>query len=88
MRASHEGATPTFRQPREGDVGSLGRGAGSALRVHYELQRQPLVTVGWLCEATNLTAPTIGKALEAAREAASRMPGLSRPACTVVVTLT
>ena len=53
-----------FRTDRE-RIGSLGRGAGSALRVHHELQRRPLATVGWLCGATNLTAPTVGKTLEA-----------------------
>ena len=53
-----------FRTDRE-RIGSLGRGAGSALRVHHELQRRPLVTVGWLCGATSLTAPTVGKTLEA-----------------------
>ena len=53
-----------FRTDRE-RIGALGRGAGSALRVHHELQRRPLATVGWLCGATSLTAPTVGKTLEA-----------------------
>lgn len=48
-----------------GRVGGLGRIAGSALRVHRELQRRPLGTVGWLVAQTNLSPPTVGKALDA-----------------------
>ena len=44
-------------------VATLGRAAGSALRVHHELQRRPVVTIGWLCSATGLSAPTVGKAV-------------------------
>jgi Fic family protein len=53
-----------FAKDRE-RVRGLGRPAGSALRVHHELQRRPLVTAGWLVTQTGLSAPTVGKALEA-----------------------
>jgi Fic family protein len=53
-----------FAQDRE-RVRALGRPAGSALRVHHELQRRPLVTAGWLVAQTGLSAPTVGKALDA-----------------------
>jgi Fic family protein len=52
-----------FRVDRE-RVGALGRGAGSALRVHHQLQQRPLATVNSLRAATGLTAPTVGKALD------------------------
>ena len=42
----------------------LGRAGGSALRVHQELQRRPLATVGWLVPRTGLSTPTVGKALD------------------------
>ncbi|HQR44605.1 MAG TPA: Fic/DOC family N-terminal domain-containing protein [Thermoanaerobaculia bacterium] len=42
---------------------SLGRGADSALRIHVELQRRPLVTATALCRSTKLTPPTVGRAL-------------------------
>jgi Fic family protein len=44
-------------------IGGLGRGAGSALRVHHELQRRPLISVPALCHSSGLTPPTVGKAL-------------------------
>ena len=44
-------------------VGSIGRGAGSALRVHHEFQRRPIATVRSLTQATRLSGPTTGKAL-------------------------
>jgi Fic family protein len=53
-----------FNQDRE-RVRALGRAAGSAFRVHHELQRRPLVTASWLVTQTGLSAPTVGKALEA-----------------------
>jgi Fic family protein len=52
-----------FASDRE-RLGRLGRGAGSALRVHHTLQQRPLATVASLRAATGLTAPTVGKALE------------------------
>lgn len=51
-----------FRADRE-RIGSLGRGASSALRVHHELQRRPLISVPALCHASGLTPPTVAKAL-------------------------
>jgi Fic family protein len=42
----------------------IGRGSGSALQVHEALAERPLATVGSLVEATALSAPTAGRALE------------------------
>jgi Fic family protein len=42
----------------------MGRTGASALRVHQELQRRPLATVGWLVPRTGLSTPTVGKALD------------------------
>jgi Fic family protein len=44
-------------------IHSAGRRADSALRVHHELQRTPLSTIGRLCKSTGLTVPTATKAL-------------------------
>ena len=46
-------------------IGTVGRGAGSALRVHHELQKRPLATISRLCAATGLTVPTVTKSLAA-----------------------
>ncbi len=46
-------------------IEGVGRGAGSALRVHHELQKRPLSTIGRLCAATHLTVPTVTKAIAA-----------------------
>lgn len=46
-------------------IRAIGRGASSAVQVHHELQRRPAATIGWLVKKTRLTAPTVGKALEA-----------------------
>ncbi len=46
-----------------GRIQSVGRRADSALRVHHELQRTPLSTIGRLCKAAGLTVPTVTKAL-------------------------
>jgi len=56
--------TSLFQADREKIV-ELGRSANSALRVHHELQRRPLVNVAALSDTTGLTPPTIGKALDA-----------------------
>jgi Fic family protein len=71
VRETATGAVTTARQvvdlfgrDRE-RIRALGRPAGSALRVHHELQRRPLVTAGWLVRETGLSAPTVGKALDA-----------------------
>jgi Fic family protein len=44
-------------------IEAVGRGAGSALRVHHELQKRPLSTVGRLCAATGLSVPTVTKSI-------------------------
>lgn len=53
-----------FRVDRK-RIESMGRIAGSALRVHHELQRRILDTVPSLVEETGLTAPTVNAALSA-----------------------
>jgi Fic family protein len=53
-----------FEQDRA-RVATLGRSAGSALRIHHELQRRPLCTIPWLAATTKLSAPTVGKAVQA-----------------------
>ena len=54
--------TDLFSRDRE-RIGVIGRGAGSALRVHHELQRRPISTVAALTGATRLSEPTVGKAV-------------------------
>lgn len=44
-------------------IQEIGRGAGSALRVHQELQRQPLLNVKEAVQRTGLSDPTAGAAL-------------------------
>lgn len=44
-------------------ISKLGRPAGSALAVHQVLQRRPIVTAGYLCDETGLSAATVNKAL-------------------------
>jgi len=51
-------------------IGLLGRVAGSALRVHHEMQRRPLATIPALEKMTGLTAPAVTKALVAMERAA------------------
>lgn len=51
-----------------GRIQSVGRRADSALRVHHELQRTPLSTIGRLCKAAGLTVPTVTKAVSTLRE--------------------
>jgi Fic family protein len=51
-------------QTDRGRIEAIGRGAGSALRVHHELQRRPLATVSWLRSRTKISTPTIGKAMD------------------------
>ncbi len=52
-----------FREDRE-RIDSLGRGAGTALRIHHELQRRPVATLPWLSKRTRLSFPTVGKSIE------------------------
>ncbi len=54
--------TDLFARDRE-RIGAIGRGAGSALRVHHQLQRRPVSTVASLTAATRLSGPTVGKAV-------------------------
>jgi Fic family protein len=83
--ATAEGAVATartlvalFAADRE-KIGTIGRGASSALRIHHELQRRPLATVRALARATRLSNPTVGKAVAAlaalgiVREATGRL---------------
>jgi Fic family protein len=51
-----------FARDRE-QIGGIGRGAGSAMRVHHELQRRPVSSVRSLTRATGLSVPTVGKAI-------------------------
>ena len=44
-------------------IGSLGRAAESALKIHKAMLERPLATSGWLVEKTGLTAATVNKAL-------------------------
>lgn len=53
-----------FREDRA-RIATLGRIAGSALRVHEALERRPLDTIARLVAATGLTKPTVARALEA-----------------------
>ena len=69
-----------FNRDRE-RLRALGHAGASAFRVHQELQRRPLATVRWLVSKTGLSAPTVGKALDAlvrlgiAREITGRRRG-------------
>ncbi len=44
-------------------IGSLGRAAESAIKIHTVMLERPLATSGWLVEKTGLTAATVNKAL-------------------------
>lgn len=44
-------------------IGSLGRAAESAMKIHKVMLERPLATSGWLVEKTGLTAATVNKAL-------------------------
>ena len=64
-----EGAVETARalaklfEKDRGRIETVGRSAGSVLRVHPELQKRPLSTIGRLCAATRLTVPTVTKSI-------------------------
>lgn len=49
-------------------IGSLGRAAGSALRIHHALQERPVANVAQIGKRTKLTAPVIGRVLAALEE--------------------
>jgi Fic family protein len=51
-----------FQRDRERIAAQSDR-AGSAMRIHDLLQRNPFTTSGWLAEHTGLTAPTVNAAL-------------------------
>ncbi len=59
----------TFRDDAD-KIQTLGRGAGSAVRVHHQMQRRPVATIGSLAKATGLTVPTVTKALESLQKLA------------------
>lgn len=75
VKETAEGAVTTaqrlaklFKEDRD-QIQSLGRVAGSALRVHYALQQHPIQTINTAKERTGLTVPTVTavmKNLEAA----------------------
>jgi len=52
-----------FESDRE-KIQSLGRSAGSALRVHTALQRKPVTSIGEVVSKTGLTAPTVGSSFD------------------------
>ncbi len=64
-----EGAVETARaltrlfEKDRARIQTVGRSAGSALRVHHELQKSPLSTIGRLRAATRLTVPTVTKSI-------------------------
>jgi len=66
-----EGAVVTARRLLEVSdtdrerIQRLGRGAVSAALVHHMLQRIPICTIARLAEKSNLTLPTVKKALDA-----------------------
>jgi Fic family protein len=59
----------TFRDDSS-KVRTLGRGAGSALRVHQQLQQRPVASIGSLARTTGLSVPTVTKALESLQKLA------------------
>ena len=59
--------TELFAADRE-RIQALGRKAGSALRVHAELQRRPLATMTELAKRSGLTFPTAEKGMQALSE--------------------
>ena len=56
--------TALFAADRE-RIQAIGRRAGSALRVHAELQRRPLATMTELAARTGLAFPTVEKSVQA-----------------------
>lgn len=49
-------------------IESLGRRAGSVLRVHHKLLSHPIVSIPWLCRQTGLVPNTVAKSLSALKE--------------------
>jgi Fic family protein len=56
-----------FRTDRE-RIQRIGRGAGSLLQVHHELQTRPIANIRRLAKSTRLSVPTVTKALEGLEE--------------------
>lgn len=54
--------TKLFNSDRE-HIRGLGRGAGSALRVHHAMQTRPLASIGYIADETSLSVPTVTHAL-------------------------
>lgn len=48
-------------------ISTLGRGAGSALRIHHALQERPIASAAQLVDRTGITLPAVLKALGALR---------------------
>ncbi len=70
VRATSESAVGTvqrlvklFEDDRK-KIQSIGRAAGSVLRVHQALQESPIATVGKIGRLIGLTAPTVDAALK------------------------
>ncbi len=76
VRSVAEAAVATARSVREtiesdrARIGSLGRRAGSALRVHQALLDPPAGNIGGLARRTGLSAPTVAAALRDLKELA------------------
>lgn len=68
-------------QEDRGRIEQLGRAAASALRVHQELQRHPIVSIPAAARALGISAPTVAKSIEhlvelgIVREATGRQRG-------------
>jgi Fic family protein len=56
-----------FRSDEE-KIKTLGRAAGSALRVHLDLRSRPLLSIGKVAALTGLTEPTVGSSLRRLEE--------------------
>ena len=56
-----------FQEDR-GQLQAFGRKAGTLLRVHEVMTRQPLVTVKEICQETELTFPPVSSAMEILEE--------------------
>jgi Fic family protein len=60
--ATAHGLTALFEGDRD-RIKALGKAANSALRVHHELQRQPIITMPLAAERTGLSLPTVSAML-------------------------
>jgi Fic family protein len=71
VRETAEGAVATVRRLSElfardqERIHGIGRGSGSAARIHTAFRERPLWTIGRLAEATRLPVPTVTRAIEA-----------------------